>query len=32
MDKKTNKQAEDCKKIKTHKKVEGDAVPDGKKK
>lgn len=32
MDKKTNKQAEDCKKIKTHKKVEGEAVPDGKKK
>ena len=32
MDKKTNKQAEECKKIKTHKKVEGEAVPDGKKK
>jgi hypothetical protein len=32
MDKKTNKQAEDCKKIKVHKKVEGEAVPDGKKK
>jgi hypothetical protein len=32
MDKKTGKQAEDCKKIKTHKKVEGEAVPDGKKK
>jgi hypothetical protein len=32
MDKKTGKQAEDCKKIKTHKKVEGDKVPDGKKK
>ena len=32
MDKKTGKQAEDCKKIKTHKKVEGDVVPDGKKK
>ena len=32
MDKKTSKQAEDCKKIKTHKKVEGDKVPDGKKK
>ena len=31
MDKKTGKQAEDCKKIKTHKKVEGDKVPDGKK-
>jgi hypothetical protein len=32
MDKKTGKQAEDCKKIKVHKKVEGDVVPDGKKK
>ena len=32
MDKKTGKQAEDCKKIKTHKKVEGDAVPDATKK
>ena len=32
MDKKTGKQAEDCKKIKTHKKVEGDKVPDGTKK
>jgi opacity protein-like surface antigen len=31
MDKKSGKQAEDCKKIKTHKKVEGDAVPDKKK-
>jgi hypothetical protein len=31
-DKKTGKQAEDCKKIKVHKKVEGDKVPDGKKK
>lgn len=31
-DKKTGKQAEDCKKIKTHKKVEGDKVPDGTKK
>jgi predicted pyridoxine 5'-phosphate oxidase superfamily flavin-nucleotide-binding protein len=31
-DKKTGKQAQDCKKIKTHKKVEGDVVPDGKKK
>ena len=30
-DKKTGKQAEDCKKIKTHKKVEGDVVPDKKK-
>jgi hypothetical protein len=28
---KAGKQAEDCKKIKTHKKVEGDKVPDGKK-
>jgi hypothetical protein len=27
IDKKTGKQAEDCKKIKTHKKVEGDKVP-----
>ena len=27
MDKKTRKQAEDCKKIKVHKKVEGDKVP-----
>jgi hypothetical protein len=27
VDKKTGKQAEDCKKIKVHKKVEGDAVP-----
>ena len=27
MDKKTGKQAEDCKKIKVHKKVEGDKVP-----
>jgi hypothetical protein len=32
MDKKTGKQAQDCKKIKVHKKVEGDKVPDGKKK
>jgi len=31
MDKKTGKQAEECKKIKTHKKVEGEAVPDKKK-
>jgi hypothetical protein len=31
-DKKTGKQAQDCKKIKVHKKVEGDKVPDGKKK
>ena len=27
MDKKTGKQAEDCKKIKVHKKVEGEKVP-----
>lgn len=27
MDKKTGKQAEDCKKIKTHKKLEGTEVP-----
>ena len=27
MDKKTGKQAQDCKKIKVHKKVEGDKVP-----
>jgi hypothetical protein len=32
MDKKTGKQAEDCKKIKVHKKVEGEKVPEGKKK
>jgi hypothetical protein len=31
MDKKTGKQAENCKKIKVHKKVEGDVVPDKKK-
>ena len=31
MDKKTGKQAEDCKKIKVHKKVEGEKVPDKKK-
>jgi hypothetical protein len=30
MDKKTGKQAEDCKKIKVHKKVEGDKVPEKK--
>jgi len=30
MDKKTGKQAEDCKKIKTHKKVEGEKVPEKK--
>jgi hypothetical protein len=32
MDKKTGKQAEDCKKIKVHKKVEGTKVPEPKKK
>jgi hypothetical protein len=32
MDKKTGKQAQDCKKIKTHKKVEGDKVPEPAKK
>jgi hypothetical protein len=32
MDKKTGKQTEDCKKIKVHKKVEGDKVPDPAKK
>jgi hypothetical protein len=32
MDKKTGKQAQDCKKIKTHKKVEGDKVPETTKK
>jgi hypothetical protein len=31
-DKKTGKQAQECKKIKTHKKVEGDKVPDPAKK
>jgi hypothetical protein len=31
MDKKTGKQAEDCKKIKVHKKIEGDKVPEKKK-
>jgi hypothetical protein len=30
MDKKTKEQAQDCKKIKTHKKVEGDKVPEKK--
>lgn len=30
MDKKTGKQAEECKKIKVHKKVEGDKVPEKK--
>jgi hypothetical protein len=32
MDKKSGKQAEECKKIKTHKKVEGDKVPEPAKK
>jgi hypothetical protein len=32
LDKKTGKQAEDCKKIKVHKKVEGTTVPDATKK
>lgn len=32
MDKKTGKQAQDCKKIKVHKKLEGTAVPEDKKK
>lgn len=32
MDKKTGKQAEECKKIKVHKKVEGDKVPEPAKK
>jgi hypothetical protein len=32
MDKKTGKQAEDCKKIKVHKKAEGDKVPEPAKK
>ena len=31
-DKKTGKQAEDCKKIKVHKKVEGDKIPEPAKK
>jgi len=31
-DKKTGKQAEDCKKIKVHKKVEGEKVPEPAKK
>jgi len=30
-DKKTGKQAQDCKKIKVHKKIEGDKVPEKKK-
>jgi hypothetical protein len=32
VDKKTGKQAQDCKKIKVHKKVEGDKVPEPAKK
>ena len=32
IDKKTGKQAEECKKIKVHKKVEGDKVPESAKK
>jgi hypothetical protein len=32
MDKKTGKQAQDCKKIKVHKKVEGEKVPEPAKK
>jgi|APGre2960657423_1045063.scaffolds.fasta_scaffold68736_1 hypothetical protein len=32
MDKKTGKQAEECKKIKVHKKVEGEKVPEPAKK
>ena len=31
MDKKTNKPAQDCKKIKVHKKLEGTTVPPAKK-
>ena len=31
MDKKTGKQAQECKKIKVHKKLEGTAVPEKKK-
>jgi len=30
MDKKSGKQVEDCKKIKVHKKVEGEKVPEKK--
>lgn len=30
MDKKTGKQAQECKKIKVHKKLEGTAVPEKK--
>ena len=32
MDKKTGKQVQNCKKIKVHKKVEGEKVPEDKKK
>jgi hypothetical protein len=32
VDPKTKKEKQVCKKIKVHKKVEGDKVPDGKKK
>jgi hypothetical protein len=32
MDKKTGKQAEECKKVKVHKKVEGEKVPEPSKK
>ena len=32
MDKKTGKQVQNCKKIKVHKKVEGNKVPEDKKK
>jgi hypothetical protein len=32
MDKKTGKQAQDCKKIKVHKKLEGTEIPEDKKK
>ena len=31
MDKKTGKQAQDCKKIKVHKKLEGTEIPPAKK-
>lgn len=32
MDKKSGKPVQECKKIKVHKKVEGEKVPEGKKK
>ncbi len=32
MDKKTNKPVQECKKIKVHKKVEGEKVPESAKK